>query len=429
MKLDQLKRVNLVELLTRTWGMTFTREGSGFKALSPFNAENDPSFYAAMAEDGHWVYCDHSDGSSGSIIDLVMRRYGLRDFRSAFAAALKMVGESGLQSAPPSFEEETDRSDRDWEWLYARLRKNDPAPCLDYLTGRGLDRQLVERLIADGTVVLNPTDASRYCCFAVRDGSGRLRSLFNRLIDGPAEREKFLLGRQHPFCPDFGKLSAASEVVVCESIIDALSVLTLQPSACVVAVPGANFDLSRLKLPAAARIVEAFDADAAGRSAAARLARLRPAGTVRAFDLHGCGDVNQYLMQTLSDNARPRTLSVEDRLAISLDSRPSRTVAAEYGVHHSYVCKLRAEAADLLRTHWQNKRLGRKPAPPPAPDAAELEARLELQTQRADFLSMRSDWLALELKFHEDRDAELERGAVPRKRKKKAPKKKKKSSR
>ena len=312
----------------------------------------------------------------------------------------------------------------DWEWLYEKLRANDATACLAYLTGRGLDQELAEQLIKEGTVVLNPLDGSRYCCFAVRDANGKLQSLFNRLIDGPAKRKKFLLGRQHAFCLNWEKTAKAKQAHLCESIIDALSILTLEPTAVVLAAPGANFDISRLELPARTQVIEAFDDDDAGRSAAARLIELRPDDTVQRFDLHGCHDVNEWLMKNSGGNAPNHALTPDDRIAISFDPRPSRDIAEQYGVHHSYVCKIRRETTDMVQEYWQNKSVGRNPAPPIHEDVQPIKDKLIEQTKRGDLLSMRNDWLNLKLKFHDERDKEVEQRSVKKKRKKKARKKK-----
>jgi len=421
--LDQLKRVNLVDLLTRAWKMSFRREGNSFKALSPFKKETEASFYAAVDHDGHWVWCDHSDGSSGSIIDLMIRHFKSDDFHTANAAACKLVKQCEMNTDPSSLKTPAPAED-DWEWLYEKLRANDATACLEYLTGRGLGQELVERLVKQGIVVLNPLDGSRYCCFAVRGANGKLHSLFNRLIDGPAKRKKFLLGRQHAFCWNWEKVANAKEVHLCESIIDALSISTMKPTAVVLAVPGANFNLSHLELPAQTRVIEAFDDDDAGRSAAACLPKLRPPDTIQRFDLHGCHDVNEWLMESSGGNAPNHVLTPDDRIAISFDSRPSRDIAAQYGVHHSYVCRIRREAADLVQEHWQSRSVGRNPAPKIQQDIQPVKDKLVEQTKRGDLLSMRNDWLTLQLKFHDERDREVEQRSVKKKRKKKARKKK-----
>ena len=197
----------------------------------------------------------------------------------------------------------TAESGRDWEPLYNKLRGRDAVPCLKYLSGRGIDENLVGRLIADGSIVLNIMDGSRYCCFAVRDGNGKLQSLFNRQIDGPAERERFLLGYAHPFCLDWQSLANAPAIHICEAIIDALSIVTLHPAACVLAVAGANFDLSKLDLPPDTPLIDSFDNDDAGRAAGDRLRKQCPKSSVRRFAMDGFHDVNDCLLNSDRDHA------------------------------------------------------------------------------------------------------------------------------
>ncbi len=408
MTLEELKCVNLVSLLTQEWEMSFQRNGAGFVAISPFREETDASFYVVVSQDGHWVYCDHSDGSSGSIVDLMMRRLGTNDFRTACNAAAALAESSGISVSPTRCDARQVESGRDWEVLLHKLRARDAAPCLEYLNGRGIDEKLVERLIADGVIVLNLMDGSRYCCFAVRDGDGKLQSLFNRQLDGPTEREKFLLGHGHPFCPDWKSLANASAIHICESIIDALSILTLDPDACVLALPGANFDLSRLNLPTDTPLIDAFDNDKAGRAAGGRLHKQYPERQIKRFEIDGFHDINDYLLNCghKDDHGGACRLTSEERLAISMDSRPSRVIGAEYSVHHSRICDIRNEAAEVLDKHWSSKRVGRKVKSVSNKDVQETKKHLAEQTRRADFLDMRNDWLQLQVKFLEDRAQE-----------------------
>jgi len=427
MTIDELKRLNLVDLLARAWNMSFKPECGSFVALSPLREESRPSFYVACAADGHWVYCDHSDGSSGSIIDLMMRKHRTRDFSQACEAARRLARELGV-SAPPAPIAVADSAapETDWEWLHRRLRSNDGGPCGTYLTGRGLDDELVNELMGQGVIVLNCIDGSRYCCFAVRDAGGGLRSLFNRRIDGPSEREKFVLGRQHPFCADWGRLAEADAVYLCESIIDALSVQTLCPQACTLAVPGANYDMSQLELPPGARLIDAFDADAAGRAAAERLRVAFPSRSIERFELLGAHDVNEFLQQRawMSEPVRGTgKLTVRERIAIALSDRPSRELARKYGIHHSRVCDIRNEADTILASTWSDRRPGPKPEPALPEEQLEKEKELQEMRRRFELLTMRKEWLDLQLKIHEQRDAEVRRSERREKRKKKVRKK------
>jgi len=421
MTIEELKQLDLVELLTRAWGMSFRPEGGSFVARSPFSEDRNASFYVARSSDGHWVYCDHSDGSSGSVIDLMMRKLQNSDFGGACAEARRLAEQCGVSacgSACPA----APLPQTDWQWLHERLRANDASVCREYLVGRDLDEALVDELIGAGVIVLNRLDGSRYCCFAVHDASGRLQSLFNRRIDGPSEREKFLLGRQAPFCVDWSGVATARSVSLCESIIDALSLLTVDPAACVIAVPGAHYDLSQLQLPDAVQLIDAFDADQAGRSAAGRLQQAFAGRQVDRFDMFGAHDLNEFLQRRhwMSESVRGTAkLTPADRIAIALSDRPSRAIARQYGIHHSRVCDIRNEASAILSAAWAERRPGRKPQPQPPEELVEKERELKDMKRQFDLLNMRKEWLDLKLEVHERRDAEVERGERRKKRKKK----------
>ena len=427
MTIDDLKRVDLVALLSRVWDMSFRPEGGVFVALSPFAAESRPSFHAARAADGHWVYCDHSACSSGSIIDLLMHKLGSNEVARACTEARRLVLAAGLAAEPASAPAEPAVGGQSWEWLYGRLRGNDASPCGQYLAGRGMDQALIDRLIARGTIVLNRVDGSRYCCFAVRDAGGVLQSLFNRRIDGPAEREKFMVGRQAPFCADWTGLPEARSVYLCEGIIDALSLLTLRPDAAVLGLPGANANLSDLPLPNDAHVIEAFDADSAGRAAAERLRAAFPGRTIESFDLSGAGDVNEYLRKRHGMSAEVRgtaKLSVRDRVAIALSDKPSRELARQYGIHHSRVCDIRNEADTILGTVWASRQPGRTPNPEPSEEVVRKDLELKQLRRDFDLLTMRKEWLDLQLQMQEKRAAAGQpgqpRGPRQKKRRKKS---------
>jgi transposase InsO family protein len=418
MVIEALKQINLVEFMSRCWQTQFRREGESYVALSPFRRETKASLYVNRMGDGHWVYFDHGGGHGGTIIDAVMAYDGHSDVGLAVRTARRMVEEAGL--LPPGFPEgETNHCRPDLEGLLSKLSANDPGPARDYLLGRGIALWLVDDLIGRGVVVLNRLGESNYCCFAVRDAEGRLRGLFNRKIDGPAERERFLLGEQHPFCSDWPRLAKTLRVHVCEAIIDALSVLTLEPGACVLALPGVHYDLERLDCPPPpARLVEAFDGDEAGRGAAGRLRRRFPGHEIERFELYGAHDVNELLCRgQLNGAPQPGKLSVADRVEIALSEEPSRELAKRYGVHHSRICDIRSEAREMLARTWEERRPGRKAVPEPPVDVEKLRRDMAEQKRQFELLTMRNEWLELQVKIWEGRTVEEVRAVKESKKK------------
>ncbi len=399
MMLEALKQINLLDFMSRCWGTDFKREGRRHVALSPFREENTPSMYVSRKEDGHWVFCDHGSSAEGTIIDAVMARDGHQDVGLAVKTAKKLAEESGLLAwSNPDPPPEKPRGKL--ETLFKKFCGNDTGPAREYLVGRGLSVKLVDDLIADKQVLVNHFEESDYCCFAVRDAKGELHTLFNRKIKGPAWREKFLIGKQHVFCSDWNQVARAPRITICESIIDALSVQTLH-GGCVLAIPGVNFNLRELPdLPTEACLVEAFDADQAGRAAAEQLRNQYP-GRISHFDLQGADDVNALLCGRQEVKSRQK-LSLENRVEIALSGTTSREQAAASGVHHSRVCDIRKDAVETLTRVWEKRRPGRRAKPEPSPEVA-LEQREEARFREMELLQMRNDWLELELKMLNDR--------------------------
>ncbi len=418
MLIEVLKQIDLAEFMSRCWSTRFEREGESFVALSPFRQETHPSFYVNQLKDGHWVYFDHGVGRGGTIIDAVMAYDGHSDVALAIRKIQGLAG--ALDLLPRGLGKPRSKGAKpDLEGLLAKLSKNDAKPVRDYLVARGIASVVVDELIARRVLVLNRLHESDYCCFAVRDGSGQLHSLFNRKIDGPALRERFLLGEQHLFCPDWTRLSAASSVHLCESIIDAISLVTLQPGACVLALPGAHFDLGRLDfLPSGALIVEAFDADEAGRGAAKRLKEHFPQRQVESFDLEGTHDVNDLLCRVKQpDIRREGKLSLQDRIDIVMSDESSRKLAAQYGVHHSRICDLRKDAKEVLAAAWEKRRPGRKPKVRPSEEFDKLGQDHTKVKRQCDLLRMRIDWLELQVRIWEERATEAANAGKVRKKK------------
>lgn len=72
--IDAIKRISIVDMLSRSGIEPVSRRGSSFMYLSPLRADTHPSF-SVDAEKNLWH--DHGSGEGGSIIDLVMKMGGL----------------------------------------------------------------------------------------------------------------------------------------------------------------------------------------------------------------------------------------------------------------------------------------------------------------------------------------------------------------
>ena len=96
-----------------------------------------------------------------------------------------------------------------------------------------------------------------------------------------------------------------------------------------------------------------------------------------------------------------KQLTTEQKLAITLSRTKSlRSLALEYGVHHSTIADIFKESAALLQDYWTEKsqRQGR-PANAVAvhleasePETAALEKQLALKQMRIDFLELKLQW-------------------------------------
>ena len=67
---DALKQVNLVDFLSRHYGLEFRRQGAAFACRSPFTEDRRPSFFVRLVK-GHWLFKDFSSGAGGTIFDFV----------------------------------------------------------------------------------------------------------------------------------------------------------------------------------------------------------------------------------------------------------------------------------------------------------------------------------------------------------------------
>ncbi len=409
----ELKQIDLTKFMNRCWQTHFKKQKAGFVALSPFREEKTPSLYVSRKEDGHWVYFDHGSGNGGTIIDAVMEYEGHKDIGQAIRTAKRMAQDAGLLSKdiePPSGPEKQ----LDLEGLFKKLCTNETGLVREYLIGRCISPELVKQMISSHGVVLNRYHESNYCCFAIRDAQGVLRSLYNRKIDGPAG-EKFLLGQQYPFCLDWKKSAQAAKIHLCEGVIDALSLLTLEKNACVLGFPGANYDPKNHDcLPAKGILVEAFDKDEAGRKAAKRLRQTFKERTVESFDMGEARDVNELLCSKSKPSGK---LSVDDKVAMALSNKASRDLGKEYQVHHSRVCNVRKEANAILTEAWGQRQVGRKPKPKPSEDVERLVKELAEMKRLSELKTMRNEWLELKVKMTEERVEEAARKSKARKKK------------
>lgn len=425
--------MNLVDFLSEHYGLKFRKSGSGFVASSPFGADKRPSFFVRKLGN-HWLFKDFSSGLGGSIIDLV----GYLEQLSGVGAILRRLEQlAGGFSASVTLEETPPEFSRNYDvdQLYNRFHKQDPDACRRYLISRGIEKELVEELITDGEVVHNHYQEKSYCCFAVRNSSGRLQCLDNHEIDGPG---KFVLGEKSVYSLDWKRLSHATDAYITEGVIDYLSMKTMEGKDIVgIALLGNQLIFEPDLLSSCSRIISALDEDRGGTSAFVDLEEYYPDKEVTQYPLRNCKDPNGLLQS----GSRFRRLSPEERLSLyrafqSTDNRSE--LAREWGLDRSHMYTIVRDVEELVIAGLSSRRPGRRPIDQPQSltdawqqieDLKEQNKNLSLERDES---ICREEFLKIRLKWSEIENAELHGEPVDEKKgvlKKKQIKKKRKKKR
>jgi len=419
MEIEGLKRLNLVEFLSRYYGLEFQCRGAEYVCRSPFAEDKTPSFIVRPVDE-HWLFKCFSSGHGGSIIDFVQIKENLSSLRevlehigrrvsSIFSKSdEKVIAESagGEPSASPP------GTTYDIFHLYERFRREDVTICRDYLLGRGIAEPLIDELVAEGVLVHNRYSSHSYCCFAVRNGQGELMCLDNHQIDG---ERKFVLGRKSIFTGDWEELPKAATVFVCESAIDYLSIKTLEnapPPG--LALLGNHVNLDPSLFSSARTILSALDDDRGGYSAILDIQEQFPDKEIKMYDLEGHKDPNELLMAARS--GKGRKLSPERKLQLYQEflQAPNKSeLARRWGVDRSYMYEIARECEKIMLGAFSGRSPGRKPAGKPSTleeswrRIEELEEKYEKEATVREQLYCRAEFLQLRLKWAESEAAGL----------------------
>lgn len=414
---EALKQVNLVDFLSRQYGLEMRRRGAAFACRSPFTEDAHPSFFVRLVR-GRWLFKDFSSGAAGTIFDFVRMKEKLGSFREALSFVRRLFsgsasadpGEGKAEAAAVAAPPEPARR-YDVEALYERFRQEDPGVCRRYLISRGIDAGLVEELIGDGTVVHNRHRGRSFCTFAVRDEEGRLRCLDNHAIGGNG---KFVLGGKFPFSREWKELRGAKVVFLAEGIIDYLSVKTLRPNAPAgLALLGNRITFEPSLLVGAEVLLCALDRDRGGTSAYLDLQDLYPDKELPIYDLEGHKDPNELLMAVRS--GKGRNLSPESKIRLYRDFQQScnkAELAAQWGLDRSYVYEVVRDCEETLRASFSERKVGRRPKGMPGTLAEaherirELEREYEREATKREELYCLKELMAIRLKYAEIEAAE-----------------------
>lgn len=414
--IEALKELDLVEFLSRYYHLNFRRIGGQYVCHSPFTEEKTASFFVRLVN-GHWLFKDFSSGSGGSIFDFVRIKENLERFsdvlsyiRLLLSPMYVKAGGGELRGDVEAFN--TGQSSYDVDRLYEHFKGQDISVCRHYLLKRGISEELVNELIKEEIVLHNRYKGHSYCCFAVFNAEGELKCLDNHQVDGPG---KFVLGCKSVFTQDWSLLREAEAVFVCESIIDYLSVKTLEDD------PGPGLALLGNKMtfdPALVgsvkKIISALDDDRGGYRAFLDFREQFPHIEIKVYDLEGYKDPNEFLMAVKA--GKGRKLSPERKLKLYhefVQSSNRAEVARKWGVDRSYMYEIARECDQALLDSFTTRKVGRKPEGRPSTleeawqRIEALEEKYEREATERELLYCRSEFLKLRLKWAEIEAAEL----------------------
>ncbi len=424
--IEAVKGLNMVDFLSRHYGLDFSigegaNPGGGqYCCLSPFKAERRGSFFVREV-DGHWLFKDFSSGHGGSLIDFVL----LKESLAGVGEALGYIGDllSGDTGGRPEVQSSSSplaaaspcSGGRGYniQGLYNTLRRNDVGKCREYLLSRGICEAVLEPLCERGLLVHNLHKGKSYCCFAVFNDAGQLHCLDNHQMDGDG---KFVLGSKHPFSLDWVELPSTERVFVTESIIDYLSIKTLEGfSFHGLALLGNVVNFSSGLFASAVEIVSALDGDQGGFRAFLDLEECFNDRVVRVYDLGESKDANDYL-QAHGKRKKSRRLNAGDKLLLYQDYQRGGNkseVARKWGINRSYMYEVVKECEELILSGFSQRRQGRKPSNEPGTlaEACERLKDLEAENRRLDEERerhyVRNEFMKVRLKWSEQEVAEL----------------------
>lgn len=416
-ELEYLKRLNMVELLSVHYGMKFIDNGAESICLSPFTNESNPSFFVKQGTDGHWLFKDFSSGHGGSIIDFILLKENIADVSQAVKYLRALLSQDGTQGKSEKTASEIAEPKKEYniDAIYEQIKKNEIDTCRSYLLQRGISQSVISQLIDNKLLLHNIYKDVSYCSFAVYDREDRLCCLDNHMINGS---KKFVLGKKHIFSMDWPNLKDSGKVYICESIIDYLSIKTLEGAlAKGIALLGnqlTSYDLSFLNNTPI--LVSCFDNDGGGFRGYLDLQEKFPDKEITIYELGpDQKDVNDRLL-SIKISHRANNLTAEEKLSIYkafLVSDNRVKLAEDWGIDRSYIYKIVKECEQMLLDNFNQRRPGRKSL---YDIESKSEAKVRIQQleqekqkleKEKEFYHAQNEFLKLRLKWSECEVSEL----------------------
>jgi DNA primase len=341
---ERLKEEVSLERLVAGAGVELRRHGADLVGLCPFHEDHEPSLVVSPKKN-LW-HCLGACSAGGSVIDWVMRREGvsfrhavelLRDGRAGGGA---LSGPAPQRSTVRKLASPLERSAEDAELLaqvvafYHRTLTESPE-ALAYLATRRIDHpealttfslgyanrtlgyrlpaknrregaELRGRLQALG--VLRPSGHEHFSgslVVPVTDRTGRVAELYGRKIRDdlrPGTPEHLYLPGPHAGVFNLAAVVASDEVIVCESLVDALTFWCcgFRHVTAIFGTEGFTEEIrDALCENKVRRVLVAFDRDEAGDKAARRVGEVLMAASVECFrvELPRGADVNDVARQ------------------------------------------------------------------------------------------------------------------------------------
>lgn len=410
LSIEEIKSLDLAELLSVYYGMHFKRVGNEYVTTSPFNEEMEPSFFVRKLN-GHWLFKDFSSGYGGSIIDFVQIKENLNEAKDAIIHINRLINGKLFVKKARHNVPLTDNS-YDIQEVYAQIKKNDIDASRQYLQKRGISDELTQELIDKGILLHNRVHDTTYCCFAVRGPGGELQCLDNHEIGG---HRKFVLGKKHIFTLEFQILKVSQKVFITEGIIDYLSIKMLEgynlPGIALLGnIPIFEHEL----LSNATTLLCALDDDKGGIGGVLEIKEKFPDKQIQLYDLEGHKDPNELLItvraQKRSNLTAERKLSLYKEFLVSSNKTE---LANKWGIDRSYMYDIVRDCEEFLLKGFQEQRPGRKSLSKPQTlkqaweTIEELEQKSYKEAVEKEKYMARSEFLSLRLKWAEREVSEL----------------------
>ena len=373
-QLARLKQAVSVQRLAEGMGIVLKRHGADLIGLCPFHDDREPSLVISPKQN-LW-HCLGACQTGGSVIDWVMKAEGVSfrhavellqvDYSPSLAAGSGPVKQSTVQKLPTTLTRDAEdaRLLRQVVDYYHETLKQSPE-ALAYLERRGIasseaidrfklgfaNRTLGYRLPAktrkDGAAIrgqlqrLGLYRSSGHEHFTgsivipVMDDQGQVTEVYGRKLNDNLRKgtpKHLYLPGPHVGVWNGEALKASPEIILCESLIDALTFWCAGYRNVTAAYGAEGFTadhLAAFKAHGTERVWIAYDRDAAGEAAAEKLAKKLIAEGVDAYRIHfpkGM-DVNEYACQV---KPASKSLGVVVRSAIWLGkgkAKPATTTA------------------------------------------------------------------------------------------------------